>query len=40
MLKEKIDVNAFMVKFVEEYPASFASCREQGTARCWTASSS
>ena len=40
MLKEKIDVNAFMVRFVEEYPASFASCREQGVARCSTCSSS
>jgi uncharacterized protein len=40
LLKEKIDVNAFMVRFVEQYPESFASCREQGTARCWTGSSS
>jgi predicted glycosyltransferase len=40
MLKEKIDVNAFMVKFVEEYPASFSSCRGQRTARCSTGSSS
>jgi predicted glycosyltransferase len=40
MLREKIDVNAFMVKFVEEYPASFAACMERGTARCWTGSSS
>ncbi|HUL62780.1 MAG TPA: DUF354 domain-containing protein [Methanocella sp.] len=40
LLREKIDVNAFMVRFVEEYPASFASCQEQGTARCWTGSSS
>jgi hypothetical protein len=40
MLKEKIDVNAFMVRFVEQYPASFAACREQGDTRCWTGSSS
>jgi hypothetical protein len=40
MLKEKIDVNAFMVRFVEEYPASFASCREKGMVRCWTGSGS
>jgi predicted glycosyltransferase len=40
LLKDKIDVNAFMVRFVEQYPESFASCREQGIARCWTGSSS
>ena len=40
MLRDKIDVNAFMVRFVEEYPASFAACRERGAARCWTGSGS
>lgn len=40
LLKEKIDVNAFMVRFVEEYPASLAACRDRETARCWTGSSS
>lgn len=40
MLKDKIDVNAFMVRFVEEYPASFAACRTEGTARCSKGSSS
>jgi Uncharacterized protein conserved in archaea len=40
MLKEKIDVNAFMVKFVEEYPASFASCRDHGASLCRSGSGS
>ncbi|HUL62029.1 MAG TPA: DUF354 domain-containing protein, partial [Methanocella sp.] len=40
MLKEKIDVNAFMVKFVEEYPASLTACRERSAAACSTGSGS
>jgi len=40
MLRDKIDVNAFMVRFVEQYPESLEACRGLEVPECLTGSSS